>query len=80
MLKINLRTYQWHINVKGGGSYDYMTVNSATEKLYGSPGSQVDILNKSTGAPRGVIKTEKDVHGIALVHALGKGYISNGPE
>ncbi|MEO8853450.1 MAG: YncE family protein [Ginsengibacter sp.] len=64
--------------INGGGGYDYMTVDSASEKLYVSHGSQVNVLNKTTGDSMGVIKTEKDVHGIALVHALGKGYISNG--
>jgi len=72
----------YHINntfaINGGGGYDYMTVDSASEKLYVSHGSQVNILNKISGDSLGVIKTEKDVHGIALVHALGKGYISNG--
>ena len=64
--------------VKSDGGYDYLTVDQASEKLYVSHGSQVNILNKTTGDSIGVIKTEKDVHGIALVHALGKGYISNG--
>ncbi len=64
--------------INSGGGYDYLTVDSASEKLYVSHGSQVNILNKNTGDSIGVIKTEKDVHGIALVHALGKGYISNG--
>ena len=64
--------------IKGGGGYDYMTVDPASEKLYVSHGSQVNVLNKITGDSLGVIKTDKDVHGIALVHALGKGYISNG--
>ena len=64
--------------IRSGGGYDYMTVDNASEKLYVSHGSQVNILNKSNGDSIGVIKTEKDVHGIALVHALGKGYISNG--
>jgi DNA-binding beta-propeller fold protein YncE len=64
--------------IKGSGGYDYMTADSASEKLYVSYGSQVNILNKNTGESLGIIKTEKDVHGIALVHALGKGYISNG--
>ena len=31
-----------------------------------------------TGDSIGVIKTDKDVHGIALAHEFGKGYISNG--
>src|SRR4051794_29639124 len=65
-------------SIASGGGYDYLTVDSASEKLYVSHGSQVNILNKNTGDSIGVIKTEKDVHGIALVHALGKGYISNG--
>lgn len=64
--------------IKSGGGYDYLTVDSASDNLYISHGSQVNILNKTTGDSIGVIKTEKDVHGIALVHALGKGYISNG--
>jgi DNA-binding beta-propeller fold protein YncE len=65
-------------HISGEGGYDYMTVDTASDKLYVSHGSQVNVLNKNTGDSIGVIKTEKDVHGIALVHALGKGYISNG--
>lgn len=64
--------------IKSGGGYDYLTVDPASEKLYVSHGSQVNVLNKFTGDSIGVIKTEKDVHGIALVPALGKGYVSNG--
>ena len=60
------------------GGYDYLTVDSASEKLYISHGSQVNILNKTTGDSIGVIKAEKDVHGIAVVHSLGKGYVTNG--
>ncbi len=64
--------------IKGSGGYDYLTVDTASEKLYISHGSLVNILDKNTGDSIGVITTEKDVHGIALVHALGKGYVSNG--
>jgi DNA-binding beta-propeller fold protein YncE len=65
-------------HIKSDGGYDYTTVDSVFDRLYLSHGSQVNILNKASGDSIGVIKTEKDVHGIALVHALGKGYISNG--
>jgi DNA-binding beta-propeller fold protein YncE len=65
-------------HIKSGGGYDYTTVDSASDRLYLSHGSQVNVLNKTNGDSIGIIKTEKDVHGIALVHALGKGYISNG--
>src|ERR1700733_7816489 len=66
----------FHIN--SGGGYDYLTVDTASERLYVSHGTKVNVLNKVTGDSIGVIPSEKDVHGIALVHELGKGYISNG--
>ncbi|MGZ3753124.1 MAG: YncE family protein [Mucilaginibacter sp.] len=65
-------------HIKSGGGWDYITVDSASDKLYVSHGLQVNVLNKTTGDSLGVISATKDVHGIALVHALGKGYISNG--
>src|SRR5205085_671459 len=65
-------------SIQSGGGYDYLTVDSASDNLYISHGQQVNVLNKNTGDSIGVIKSEKDVHGIALVHSLGKGYISNG--
>jgi len=65
-------------HIKSGGGYDYTTVDSASNRLYLSHGTQVNVIDKLTGDSIGVIKTEKDVHGIALVHALGKGYITNG--
>lgn len=65
-------------HIKSGGGYDYITVDSASSNLYVSHGSQVNVVNKITGDSIGVVKTTKDVHGIALVNALGKGYISNG--
>jgi YVTN family beta-propeller protein len=65
-------------HIKSSGGFDYITVDTASDRLYVSHGTQVNIVNKSTGDSISVIKTVKDVHGIALVHALGKGYISNG--
>ena len=65
-------------SIKSNGGYDYITADSTSDKLYVSHGSQVNVISKTTGDSLGVIKTTKDVHGIALVHDLGKGYISNG--
>jgi DNA-binding beta-propeller fold protein YncE len=65
-------------HISGGGGYDYLTVDSASERLYVSHGTKVNVLDKVSGDSIGIISSEKDVHGIALVHALGKGYISNG--
>ena len=65
-------------HIKSGGGYDYITVDPASDRLYISHGTQVNVISKTTGDSIGVIKTEKDVHGIALVPALNKGYITNG--
>jgi len=65
-------------HITSGGGYDYLTVDSASDKLYVSHGTKVNVINKLTGDSIGVVPSDKDVHGIALVHALGKGYISNG--
>jgi hypothetical protein len=65
-------------HIKSGGGYDYLTVDSASNRLYVSHGTQVNVINKVTGDSIGVIKSQKDVHGIALVTGLGKGYITNG--
>jgi DNA-binding beta-propeller fold protein YncE len=65
-------------HIKSSGGYDYITVDSLSNNLYISHGNQVNVVNKTTGDSIGVIKTDKDVHGIALVHELGKGYITNG--
>jgi YVTN family beta-propeller protein len=65
-------------HIKSGGGYDYTTVDSSSNRLYLSHGTQVNVLDKMTGDSIGVIKTDKDVHGIALAHEFGKGYISNG--
>lgn len=64
--------------ISGGGGYDYILVDTTSNRLYVSHGNQVNIINKATGDSIGVIKSENDVHGIALVKALGKGYITNG--
>ncbi|HAL82767.1 MAG TPA: hypothetical protein DCO83_11455 [Mucilaginibacter sp.] len=65
-------------HIQSAGGYDYITVDSLSDNLYVSHGTQVNILNKTTGDSIGVIKSGKDMHGIALVHELGKGYITNG--
>jgi len=81
-IEVNGQQQKFHIDkvfhIASGGGYDYLTVDSASDRLYISHGNQVNVLNKATGDSIGVISSGKDVHGIALVHALNKGYISNG--
>lgn len=66
----------FHIASPGG--WDYIAVDENSNKLYVSHGTQVNILDKTTGDSLGVIPNTTGVHGIAFDQALGKGYTSNG--
>jgi len=59
------------------GGWDYIAVGP-DKKIYVSHGTQVNILDQTTGDSVGVIPNTTGVHGIAFVPSLGKGYTSNG--
>lgn len=62
----------------GDGKWDYLAINPATGKLYVAHGTQVNILDKETGAATGTIDSTHGVHGIAFAPRYGKGFTSNG--
>ena len=63
----------FHIASPGG--WDYITINPASNKLYMSHGTQVNILDKITGDSLGVISNTIGVHGIAFINETKKGFI-----
>ncbi|MEI6576367.1 MAG: YncE family protein [Bacteroidota bacterium] len=65
-------------HVEGDGSWDYLSIDEATKYLYISHGTQVNVLDVTSGKFIGIIPDTKGVHGIALVSNLNKGFISNG--
>ena len=65
-------------HVGGAGGWDYPAADIGSNKLYLSHGTQVNIIDKNSGDSIGVIPGVTGVHGIAFVHALGKGYVSDG--
>lgn len=65
-------------HIASAGGWDYPLADPASNKLYVSHGTQVNILDKETGDSIGIISNTTGVHGIALLHSLGKGYTSNG--
>jgi len=64
--------------IASNGGWDYLAVDPGSNNLYVSHGTQVNILNKTTGDSLGVIPHTSGVHGIAFDNALGNGYTSNG--
>src|ERR1700694_3749919 len=69
-----LKTF--HIASPGG--WDYISVGPGNNRLYVSHGTQVNILNETTGDSIGVIENTTGVHGIAFDKEHNKGFTSNG--
>ena len=65
-------------HVTSAGGWDYPAADPGSNKLYLSHGSQVNILDKTTGDSVGYIPNTTGVHGIAFATSFGKGYTSNG--
>ncbi|MEP7254425.1 MAG: YncE family protein [Ferruginibacter sp.] len=66
----------FHIASTGG--WDYIAVGPVNDWLYVSHGTQVNVLNRTTGDSAGVIENTTGVHGIAFDVANKKGFTSNG--
>lgn len=62
----------------GDTGWDYLTMDSASRRLYISRGTHVQVLNIDSGKLEGDIPDLKGVHGIALDQDDNKGYISDG--
>jgi DNA-binding beta-propeller fold protein YncE len=63
----------------GGGEYfDYITVDSASRRVYISHGAEVKVLDADTLSIVGTISGLKRCHGILALPELGKGFITDG--
>jgi YVTN family beta-propeller protein len=64
--------------IGGDGKWDYLSIDSSSQRLYLSRGTHVVIVDTQTGHIAGDIPDTPGVHGIALAPQLGRGYISMG--
>src|SRR5581483_8040088 len=63
------------IPIPGDYGWDYLTADSEARRLYVSHDREVVVLDLDSGNIIGKIPGE-DVHGIAIVHQFGRGFIS----
>jgi DNA-binding beta-propeller fold protein YncE len=68
------------IPVGGDGGWDYLTMDSASQRLYVSHGTKVVVIDLAKDQVAGEITNTPGVHGIAIAHDLGLGVTSNGRE
>jgi YVTN family beta-propeller protein len=62
----------------GDGGWDYLTMDSANQRLFISRAIRVDVVSIESGKLIGSIPDTQGVHGIALAPALKRGFTSNG--
>lgn len=67
-----------NFKIDGAGGWDYIAVQPNSNNLYVSHGSQINILNKNTGAAIGVIPNTNGIHGMAFALEVNKGFTTNG--
>jgi DNA-binding beta-propeller fold protein YncE len=60
--------------------FDYITVDSASRRVYVSHGTEIKVLDSDTGAVVGTINGLKQDHGVAVASEFGKGFISDGAQ
>ena len=72
----------WHLEktmqVGGAGGMDYITVDSATRRLYVPRSTHTMVIDAVTGKTLGDIPGQKIAHGVALVPRLNRGFITDG--
>ena len=66
------------IPIPGDGGYDYLYLDEPAQRLYVSHGTEVAVLDATSGAIVGVIAGLTGVHGVSVVPEMGKGFITNG--
>ena len=64
--------------VGGDGGWDYLTVDTASRRVFISRGTHVMVVDADSGKVAGDIPGTEGVHGIALAPELKKGFTSNG--
>jgi DNA-binding beta-propeller fold protein YncE len=62
----------------GGEDFDYVTVDSASRRVYLSHGAEVKVLDADNFSVVGTISGLKGCHGILVLPDLGKGFITDG--
>lgn len=66
------------VHIGGEGAWDYVTVDSQAHRLYVTRTSHTQVIDASSGKVLGDVAGQVRSHGVALVSALGRGFITDG--
>ncbi len=73
-------TYKFGAAPGGREYFDYIHFDPESRRLYLSHGTEVLVVNADSGKEEGKISGLKASHGVAVVHDLGRGFISDGAQ
>ena len=65
-------------HIGGPGSWDYLTVDARTHRLFVPRSTHTMVIDADTGKVLGDIPGQKIAHGVAIVPKAGRGFISDG--
>jgi hypothetical protein len=72
----------WHVtdsfHVGGEGGWDYLTVDSASHRLFVPRGTHTMVIDAESGKTLGDIPGQKTAHGVAIVAEAGRGFVIDG--
>lgn len=66
------------LHIGGQGSWDYLTVDSQTHRLFVPRSTHTLVIDAESGKTLADIPGQKNAHGVAIVPAAGRGFISDG--
>lgn len=66
------------IRLPGDGGWDYLSIDPAARRLYVAHGDHVDVIDIDQYTLIGGIADTAGVHGVAIAHELGRGFVSDG--
>ncbi len=73
-------TVSRRITLGGEGGWDYLTFDGEARRLYVARATRVMVIDVDNGKQVGEIPNTNGVHGVALMHKLGRGVTSNGKD
>jgi len=78
----SLTAAEWEVlktfPIGGQGSWDYLTVDPQTHRLYVPRSTHTMVIDSESGKTLGDIPGQKIAHGVAVVSSVGRGFISDG--
>src|SRR5450756_1357993 len=66
------------IAIGGEGGWDYLSVDPAAHRLFGSHGNRIVVIDTRRDEIAGEITDTPGVHGLTLAPDLGRGFVANG--